>query len=1060
MKALMNPKSNLAEKLVLLSLAAGMMMLTSCGEKFPEKVSPIQTFSQLEELFKDPPADFRSAPLWDWNHRISKEGIDFQMEQFKDAGIGGVFVHPRPGLITEYLSEEWLGLFEHTVQKGKELGMNVWIYDENSYPSGFAGGHVPVEMPKSWNQGSGLKLEIQDVFHPGDAPYEVILKKVDGTWMDITGTHEQEIGHAGEYYLFYKTFPPTSYWYGGYTYVDLLYPGVTEKFIEVTMTDGYEKYSSPEFGNTVKGVFTDEPNLEAAMERGNMLRWTPDLWEAFQKRWGYDLRVNLPSLVDETGEWRKVRHDYYELILELFVERWAVPWHEYCEEKGLDWTGHYWEHGWPYPTHGFDEAAFYIWHQQPGVDMLGSQMVPEGLGGQFGNTRAVRELASAANQGGHLRKLSETYGGGGWEMDFATYKRLVDWQGVLGVNFVNQHLSYYSLRGVRKFDYPPSFSYHEPWWEDYSILGDYIGRISLAGSSGEQLNGTLVLQPNTTAWMYFSRKKSNPRIDSIQKNFKHFIWKLERKHCEYDLGSELVIRTLGSVNKDRLRVGNRDYHTVVIPESMENLDRSTFELLELFLAGGGKILSFNSQIPYLDGNPSVKIDSLMEEYPGQCLQVEGIDDPFFEQAIDIRDFTITEEDPSSGELYHQRRILEDGQLLIMVNSSTDQAALASVEGRGKSVLSLDPVTGRIARVPLASRDKKVSFMVDLPPLGSAIYFISQKPARLPANEEHTGKGLRLVPKGPMSIRAEQDNILVINYLDIKSKDLDLNNVYFMDALLALFESQGLEMGNPWQHKIQYRQDYVKRDTFPEGSGFSVTYQFRINGESDLKELMDIRAVVEGHELWTVHINGHQVAKDEGSWWIDRDFHCFPIGNYLKNGKNDLVLKAPKMSLFAEIMPAYLTGPFLVSQTSQGMEISPGTLHSTGSWKEQGYPFYSQKVAYNQTFEIADPGCKHVIMLGDWDGTTAEVWVNGVRAGQICWPPYELEIESLLEEGENEITVKVVGSLKNTFGHFFRTRYSILNGPHDWNQSPDRIPSLEHYTLMDYGLNESFEVIQY
>ena len=46
-------------------------------------------------------------------------------------------------------------------------------------------------------------------------------------------------------------------------------------------------------------------------------------------------------------------------------------------------------------------------------------------------------------------------------MTFETQKRLVDWEVVMGVNFVNQHLSYYSLNGVRKFDYPPSFSYHE-----------------------------------------------------------------------------------------------------------------------------------------------------------------------------------------------------------------------------------------------------------------------------------------------------------------------------------------------------------------------------------------------------------------------------------------------------------------------------------------------------------------------------------------------------------------------------------------------------------------------
>ena len=36
--------------------------------------------------------------------------------------------------------------------------MKVWIYDENSYPSGFAGGHVPDQMPESYNQGQGLRM--------------------------------------------------------------------------------------------------------------------------------------------------------------------------------------------------------------------------------------------------------------------------------------------------------------------------------------------------------------------------------------------------------------------------------------------------------------------------------------------------------------------------------------------------------------------------------------------------------------------------------------------------------------------------------------------------------------------------------------------------------------------------------------------------------------------------------------------------------------------------------------------------------------------------------------
>jgi hypothetical protein len=124
---------------------ASFFLLNCSSDREADTVSSINNYAQLKSLFADPPSEYRSAPLWDWNDKITEEGIAFQMKEFKKAGIGGVFVHPRPGLITEYLSEEWFHLFDYTVQKGKELGMKVWIYDENSYPSGFAGGRVPAE---------------------------------------------------------------------------------------------------------------------------------------------------------------------------------------------------------------------------------------------------------------------------------------------------------------------------------------------------------------------------------------------------------------------------------------------------------------------------------------------------------------------------------------------------------------------------------------------------------------------------------------------------------------------------------------------------------------------------------------------------------------------------------------------------------------------------------------------------------------------------------------------------------------------------------------------------
>lgn len=1035
-----------------------LLMACSSKEKVELSTSALNSYVEFKDLFVNPPSEYRSAPLWDWNDLITEEGISFQMEEFNKAGIGGVFVHPRPGLITEYISEDWHQLFDFTVQKGKELGMKVWIYDENSYPSGFAGGHVPAQMPDSYQHGTGLSVDVLDVFNIDvNDTIEVVLKQTGDTIEEVTGSLEAEKGKKGKYYVFKRTFPGKTYWYGGKTYVDLLYKGVTEKFMEVTMK-GYEKYNKNDFGNTLPGIFTDEPNLPAAMGRGSAFRWTPDLWDVFNQRWGYDLRLNLPSLLEEVGDWKKVRHDYFETLLEMFVDRWAKPWSEYCDENNLAWTGHYWEHGWPRPTHGLDEAAFYIWHQQPGIDMLGNELIKEGQGGQFGNTRAVRELLSAANQAGRNRTLSETYGGGGWDMDFKDYKRLVDWQGVLGVNFVNQHLSYYTLKGVRKFDYPPSFSYHEPWWESYNKMGDYIGRLSMAMSAGEQINSTLVLQPNTSAWMYYSKAKNHPTVEAIQHNFKDFVYQLERKHVEYDLGSEQVLKSLGSINKDKFVVGKREYKLVVIPESMENIDQVTHDLLDEFLAAGGKVLSFCKDISRVDGSKSDKGKNLQKNYPNEWIVSNNLNVPEVDKLL-LQDEFFVGENRTSGELYHQRRILQDGQLLFFVNSDEYSKSRARISVIGKSVVKMNLENGETNLISCSYKNGKMIFDLQLEPVGSALYFVSKTKVKEPKLEVEKSNWRKVHTKEDIKINAESDNILVLNYLDLKTPKTEMKDTYFMTALISLFEENGVAFGNPWQHKIQYKKEYLALDQFDESTGFDVDYHFQIAEGTELSSLNDLKIVVERPELWSVSINGKKVEKEEGKYWIDKDFPIFKIADFIKTGKNTISLKASRMSIFAEIMPVYVIGDFKVKPKNVGFEISAGSLNSIGSWKDAGYIFYSNNVSYSQKFIVEKGSSDFKVKLNEWNGTVSEVLVNNKEAGIIAWSPEELDVTEFLVDGENEITIRIAGSLKNTFGHFYQKGQKWIYGPGDWNKAPKHEPAYDQYYQIDYGLFEPFELLK-
>ncbi|MCA1747522.1 MAG: hypothetical protein LC655_07480, partial [Bacteroidales bacterium] len=269
--------------------------------------------------------------------------IDEQLSDFANKGFGGVFVHPRYGMITEYASEEWYDLVDYAARRAKREGMDLWFYDENSYPSGFAGGHVPAEMPSSYNEGHALRLHRQTLFQPDSAKEYLLFHTEGDTFRDITATYGQYIGKEGNFLLYEKVYYPVTPWYAGHSYVDLLKPGVTEKFIELTMT-GYEEKLGKQFGGTVPGVFTDEPNIAPQGGKG-LIRWTPDLFEQFEKRWGYRIQPHLNALVESNAMSRQVRHNYYQLLLELFIERWSKPWFEYTENQNLAWTGHYWEHG-------------------------------------------------------------------------------------------------------------------------------------------------------------------------------------------------------------------------------------------------------------------------------------------------------------------------------------------------------------------------------------------------------------------------------------------------------------------------------------------------------------------------------------------------------------------------------------------------------------------------------------------------------------------------------------------------------------------------------------------
>ncbi len=1031
----MHPKSVLP---IAVSLAVAIL---SSGAAAPPNAP--DSSAQIKSLFADPPREYSSAPLWVWNDLLTEEQVIESLRSLAAQEVKQAFIHPRPGLMTPYLSADWFRLWKAALKEAERLDMNLWIYDENSYPSGFAGGFVPEAMPESRGRGLGLR----DVKEPPRwEPDTIAFFLLTGQgYEDVTAKVRAGQSLPEDRYIkasLLRARPGP--WYGGKWYVDLLYPGVTQKFLSITL-DAYRREVGGQFGKRVPGSFTDEPQLRPA----GGLPWTDDLPQLFEKRWGYRLTDHLPALIDPLGDWKRVRHNYLQLLSELFIERWAKPYYEYCAKNGIEFTGHYWEHEWPNCVGVPDNMAMSAWQQRPGIDILMNQY-SESVHAQFGNVRAVKELASVANQLGRKRTLCEAYGAGGWDLRFEDMKRIGDWLYVLGVNTLDQHLSYVSLRGARKRDHPQSFSYHEPWWDAYHVSAEYFTRLTLALTKGEEVNPVLVLEPTTTAWMYNSAGKNPPELDRLGDEFQKLVTTLAVQQVEYDIGDEDILARNGSVTGNSLRVGQRSYTTVVLPNLAENLNARTMQLLEGFLQGGGRVLSCSEPPERVDGQQSGRGAALAKTSGWKRVEADALPELLTADAKD--GFAVRRAPDDKGILFHQRRRLADGEVLFLVNTSSEHPSAGTIESANLGVERWVAETGKTERYSFEKTDRGIRANFSLPPSGSLLLFLSRdKRTPAPATAE---RQVLITAAGAPMLRRIAPNVLVLDYLDVAAGGESTKDVYFYQASQFAFKQNGLPR-NPWDSAVQFRDELITRK-FPQESGFVATYHFTI-GECVPANLY---AVVERPDLYSIECNEKPVKAAPGEWWLDKSFGKIDISRAATIGENVLSLKASPFTILHEIESVYILGDFALRPAERGFAVVPESELHLGAWNDQGYPFYAEGVGYMQKYRLEKPSGQYRVSLPKWYGSIARVIVNGKPAGFITSPPWECEVTRLLVPGENTIEVVAVGTLKNTLGPHHGNPALGTAWPAMFQKGPSPGPPPGgQYATVNYGLFEPFQLSQ-
>lgn len=664
--------------------------------------------NQYKELFADPPLPYRPLQII---HSFSEQRCTLDafsyckaddLETLLALGLGGIVCNVA---FEDYLcSERHWKTFLDGVRRAADLGMTIWLYDEEGYPSGAAGGLVLEGEPELESRGlvclsapARRSRPVEFALPHGAELIAAFAYPTESGAVNLGGARPM-LGlrwrpESGEWLCVALCVTPmyegthcTTNLYKKRRHPNILDPRATQKFLAVT----HEQYRKRcgDLWPKVEAVFTDEPSLMTAYIQDSSdklpaVPWSADLPDVFREKTGYELLPVALALFHDLPESARIRHDFYATISQLCSERYFGQIRTWCEEAGIASTGHpLWEETLTHHV-GFEGSIFAALRMMdiPGLDRLSVDV--DGIIASRAFT-AEKFASSAAHLIGAERVMSET-------SDYSERSRSVpialgDRLGIAGLQFslgVNTITSYFQWR----LEEEPA--------RDYRAYNDYCARLALLLRGGVHQADVAVYYPIESVWSAF--RPSSKRISadtqplSIQRTEASFRdlskWLLENQ-ADYDyLDAEAISRA--EVVGDRLLVGDESYKTVIVPAA-DVISSDTAEKLWHFGQRGQVVFV----APPRSDEKGRSCKGLFEfSSDGFALA------PNEESVIRaVRDVSPPDANlfPPSFHIFVLHRTQSYGEVYMLFNSSaevwTGEVALRA----GKPGLLLDPETGEIA----------------------------------------------------------------------------------------------------------------------------------------------------------------------------------------------------------------------------------------------------------------------------------------------------------------------------------------------------------------------------
>ncbi len=995
------------------------------------------------ELFKSPTSEYRGTPFWAWNCKLDRDELLRQIDILREMGFGGFHMHVRSGMDTVYLGDEFIELVGDCIDHAKKNEMLAWLYDEDRWPSGFAGGYVTkdkqyrmryllmTKTPYAEDFASAkLHVNEQNIATRGGTDQKLLARysvKLDESGCLASYRLLDELEEADDSVWFaYIESPALNPRYNGYTYVNTLDKKSIDRFIETTH-EVYNKHFSSDFGGAVPAIFTDEPQTTfkkalrfATGTEDVTLPFTDDLEDTYKAAYGISLLEHLPEILWElpNGQISRARYCYHDHIAERFTSAFADNIGSWCREHGIMLTGHMMrEPSLDSQTQAVGEAMrSYRGFDLPGIDMLSTRH----------EYTTAKQAQSAVNQMGCEGMLDELYGVTTWDCDFRDYKLYGDWQAAMGVTVRVPHLSWVSMEGEAKRDYPASINYQSPWWREFSLVEDHFARVNTALTRGKPVVRVGVIHPIESYWLHCGPAEQTALTrDTLDQNFSNITEWLSFGSVDFDFICESTLPLYCKEGSNPLTVGEMKYDVIIVP-ACETLRSTTLSRLEAFKADGGKLIFMGDCPKYVDAIASELPSGLFERSDRVSFSRGAI-------LAALKNYRTVELRRSSGDLtgdllYRMRQDGDDIWLFIArgrdprnKDISSKQGVFAKLPGF-YSVTLYDTITGEIQPIPYRHENGQTVIPAEL-------YM-------------HDSLLLKLTPSAELSLEIKPSTKPTQKALDIPYKvrfTLDEPNALMLDMAKWAVDDEPLR---PAEEIL--RIDTTVRKSFgwtPWGGAAdqpwylpkvepSCALHLRYEFESEVT-VQNAYLAIENPEKTDITVNGDKLKIEVDGYYVDKSIKKVKLPVLIK-GMNTIELTLP----YGERTAAeriYVLGDFGVRVEGSRAVITklPERL-SFGSIVHQGLPFYSGKLSYH--FELETSGGELDITVPQYRATLLRVKIGGYSK-PVAYSPYTASFD--MTTGRHEVTVEAYIPRTNGFGplHCADDKNSYQS-PGTWRTSGD------------------------